>query len=165
MHNPERILAEYVKPEMTVLDIGPGMGFWTLPMARLVGPRGKVIAVDVQEKMLAGLMRRAQKAGISDHIETRLCQAERLNLQGLAGSVDFALAFAVVHEVPDACSLLSEIHTALRPGRRLLISEPTGHVTDLAFAETLAAAEKAGFVLVARPDIARSRSAVLEKRK
>ena len=46
IHNPDQILASYVTGGMTVLDIGPGMGFFTLPLARMVGPGGKVIGVD-----------------------------------------------------------------------------------------------------------------------
>jgi ubiquinone/menaquinone biosynthesis C-methylase UbiE len=49
---------------MTVLAPGPGMGFFTIPLARLVGPSGRVIAVDLQPKMIESLKRRASKAGV-----------------------------------------------------------------------------------------------------
>ena len=51
LEEPEKLIGPFVKEGMTVVDYGCGMGFFTLPMARLVGPGGKVIAVDVQEKM------------------------------------------------------------------------------------------------------------------
>jgi len=54
-HDPERLLGPYVKLGMTVADIGCGMGYFTLGLARLTGPEGKVIAVDLQERMLAAL--------------------------------------------------------------------------------------------------------------
>ena len=71
--NPVKILSPYVGSGMTVLDIGPGMGFFTLPMARLVGPAGKVVCADVQPKMLDALRRRAAEAGLADRIDARVC--------------------------------------------------------------------------------------------
>src|SRR5512136_1936243 len=99
---PDQILAPYVGEGMVVLEPGCGMGFFTLDLARIVGPRGRVVAVDVQERMLAGLRRRAGKAGLSDRIEARLAQPETLGVADLVGLVDVALALHVVHEVPDA---------------------------------------------------------------
>ena len=64
VHDPAAILPPFVTAGMTVLEPGPGMGFFTLELARLVGPRGKVVAVDVQPRMLSGLRRRAAKAGL-----------------------------------------------------------------------------------------------------
>ena len=52
VYDPRSILGAYVKPGMTALDIGCAMGFFSLPLARLAGPRGKIICVDLQEKML-----------------------------------------------------------------------------------------------------------------
>jgi ubiquinone/menaquinone biosynthesis C-methylase UbiE len=50
--NPERILKDYVKEGMTVLDIGCGPGFFSVAMATMVGETGKVIAADIQDGML-----------------------------------------------------------------------------------------------------------------
>ena len=58
---PEKILAPFVSEGMTALDIGPGMGYFSLPMAQMVGPGGKVLCVDVQEKMLRSLGSRAAR--------------------------------------------------------------------------------------------------------
>lgn len=63
--DPRKILAPFVSEGMTVLEPGPGMGFFTLELARAVGPKGRVVAVDVQAKMLAALERRARRAGLS----------------------------------------------------------------------------------------------------
>jgi 2-polyprenyl-3-methyl-5-hydroxy-6-metoxy-1,4-benzoquinol methylase len=57
--DPVGILSSYVHESMTVLEPGPGMGFFTIPLARLVGNAGRVIAVDMQPKMIKGLKRRA----------------------------------------------------------------------------------------------------------
>lgn len=62
--NPGKVLAPYVREGMTVLEPGRGMGFFTLELARLVGPSGRVVAVDIQPRMLAGLRRRAARAGL-----------------------------------------------------------------------------------------------------
>ncbi len=70
---PEKILGPYVKPGMKILEVGPGMGFFSLPMARLVGGTGRIVCIDLQEKMLHHLRRRAVKANLQSRIETRLC--------------------------------------------------------------------------------------------
>src|SRR5512144_604865 len=70
--NPTSILAPYLRPGMTVIETGPGMGFFTLDIARLAGNSGRVIAIDVQPKMLSGLRRRARRAGVLDRIDLRL---------------------------------------------------------------------------------------------
>ena len=72
VQDPARMLKPFVRVGMTVLEPGPGMGFFTLELARLVGPEGRVIAVDVQPQMIAGLRRRAERAGLIDRIDIRL---------------------------------------------------------------------------------------------
>jgi len=156
--NPITVLGPHVTRGMTVLDVGCAMGFFTLDLARLVGPNGRVIAVDLQARMLRTLAKRAKRQGVADRIETRLCMDDDLGIDDLAGAVDFALAFAVAHEVPDQARLLDQIRRGLRPGARLLLSEPAGHVDEQEFRETVEAAERAGFEIVERPSIRRSRS-------
>jgi 2-polyprenyl-3-methyl-5-hydroxy-6-metoxy-1,4-benzoquinol methylase len=160
---PEDVLTPHVQGGMTVMDVGCAMGFFSLPMAKLVGPGGRVVCVDLQERMIRSLRKRASRAGLCDRIETRVCSASSLGIQDLASKVDFALAYAVVHEVPDAAGLLAQIHDAVAPGGRLLIAEPRGHVPEQAFGATVAAAEKAGLSVIDRPDIKRSRTVLLEK--
>lgn len=85
-----------------MLEPGPGMGFFTIPLARLVGASGRVMAVDLQPKMIANLKPCAAKANLLDRIDARVTSIDTLCLADLAGKVDFTLAFAVVHEFPDA---------------------------------------------------------------
>ena len=73
---PRVILAPFVSEGMLVLEPGCGMGFFTIELARLVGPHGKVLAVDLQPRMLAGLQRRARRAGVESRIETRLASCD-----------------------------------------------------------------------------------------
>ncbi len=163
LQNPRTILQPFVRDGMLVLEPGCGMGFFTLELARLVGPRGRVVAVDVQPKMLAGLVRRARKAGLDQRIETRRAEARGMQVEDLAGIVDFALAFAVVHELPDEARFFREVHTTLRKGGKLLLAEPKGHVKRIGFEGTIHAAEQAGFRPMDQPSIRWSRTAVLER--
>jgi ubiquinone/menaquinone biosynthesis C-methylase UbiE len=163
MHNPDAILAPYVREGMTVLDFGCAMGFFSIPLARMVGANGKVICVDMQEKMLKRLEKRARKAGASNRMEIRLCDQHSLGLQEFAGRIDFALAFAVVHEVPDPPRLFGELAGVLKPGGRLFMAEPKGHVREDDFAHTVTVAEEQAFTVVERPKIRRSWAVMLTK--
>jgi len=165
VQNPKKLLGPYVGEEMTVLDIGCAMGFFSLPMARMVGPNGKVICVDLQEKMIAALEKRARKAGLSDRIETRLCQPNSLGLDDLEGEINFALASAIVHEVPDPSMFFSEISAAMKSAGSVLVAEPSGRVSEEDFEISIFIAERNGFKVIARPQISRSRVVLLEKRE
>src|SRR5271157_4508110 len=113
--DPVRVVAPFVREGMTVLEPGPGMGFFTLELARLVGPSGRVVAVDLQPRMLSVLRRRARRRRLQDRVETRLASEDGMRLADLAGRVDFALAFAMVHEVPDAGRFFGEVAAAVKP--------------------------------------------------
>lgn len=160
--NPETIVFPYCKPGMRVLEIGPGMGFFSLPMAEKIGSSGKIFCVDVQEKMLRTLRRKVLQRKLDHRVELRLCSEASLEVHDLNGTIDFALAFAVVHEVPDPDFLLDEIAASLRPGGILLIAEPRGHVDGTAFAELIHRAETHGFRITASPNIRGSHAALLK---
>ena len=162
-HDPHRILSPLVAEGMTVLEPGPGMGFFTLELARLVGPAGRVVAVDVQPRMLAALRRRAERRRLHDRIETRQASGESLGIADLAGRVDFVLAFAMVHEVPDRPRFFAEVTAGLKPGGRILLAEPRGHVSEELFAKFLQLAAASGLREASRPVIASTRSAVLTR--
>ena len=161
--SPEALLGSYLRPGMTVLEPGPGMGYFTLPMARMVGPTGRIVAVDIQPRMFASLHRRARKAGLLDRVETRLVQPDRMAIDDLLGTVDFALAFAVVHEMPSPAAFFREAAAALKSGSLLFFAEPAGHVTAKAFEGELTAAKAAGLAEIGRPSIRRTIAAVLKK--
>jgi ubiquinone/menaquinone biosynthesis C-methylase UbiE len=161
--DPVEILSPYVRAGMTVLEPGPGMGFFTIPLARLVGPSGRVIAVDLQPKMIESLKRRAAKADVLDRIDARVTSAETMGLGDLEGTVDFTLAFAMVHEFPDAKYFFAEVARASKQNARVLLAEPRGHVRDDAFATELAAVAATGLSVSERPAIKRSQAALLFK--
>ncbi len=160
LHDPERILSPYVRPAMTAMDIGCGMGLFSIAMARLVGAEGRVIAVDIQPQMLSVLARRARAAGVGDRIQTHRSEATRV---GVAGPVDFALAFYSAHELGDLRAFLVEMHACVRPEGRLLIVEPRGHVSARRFADTVSCATAVGWLERTRPRVRLSRAVVLEK--
>jgi ubiquinone/menaquinone biosynthesis C-methylase UbiE len=147
LESPDKILSPYVREGMTVLEPGCAMGFFTLPLARMVGPAGRVVAIDLQEKMLARLERRAKRAGLEERVETRLCNKHSLGIDDLEGRVDFAAAIHLVHEVPDKGLFFKELWQSLKPGSSLLMIEPRGHVSATQLDKTSAQAEEAGFVL------------------
>jgi SAM-dependent methyltransferase len=161
--DPAKLLAAYVTEGMTILEPGPGMGFFTLELARRAGSKGRVVAIDIQPRMLAGLKRRTSRAGVGDRVQTRLAMSNSLGIGDLAGTVDFALAFAMVHELPETGSFFQEVAAALKPGAVLLLAEPTGHVKAGEFDAELSAAARAGLVEVERPRIGSSRAALLRK--
>jgi len=158
---PEEILRPYVWSGMTVLEPGPGMGFFTLPLAQMIGESGRVVAVDIQPRMLSALRRRAAKAGLIQRIETRQALPDSLGVADLAGAVDLVLAVAVVHEMPSAEAFFSEAAAVLKPGGRVLFVEPAGHVTPERFAGELTAARTCGLVEVDRLQVRRSQAVLL----
>ena len=92
------------------------MGFFTLELAGLVGPSGHIIAVDAQPQMIAGLRRRARRAGLLDRIDARVVPPTSMGLSDVEGAIDFVLAFAVVHEMPGPSPFFSQAVGALKPG-------------------------------------------------
>lgn len=140
------------------------MGFFTLELAQRVGPNGRVIAVDVQPRMIAGLKRRLAKAELLHRVDARLAPANSMGLSDLHGDVDFTLAMAVVHETPGAGWFFDQVANAMKPGGNLLLAEPSGHVTEAVFQAELNAAARAGFVVAERPAVRRSLAALLQRR-
>jgi ubiquinone/menaquinone biosynthesis C-methylase UbiE len=158
---PSRILRPYVREGMLVLEPGCGMGFFTLDLMRMVGPQGRVVAIDLQEKMLSGLRRRAAHAGLERRLETRLARRDRLGIGDLVGQVDLVLAFYVVHELAEPAAFFAEVAAALKPDAAVLLVEPPLHVSRAAFEAQLALAEHAGLRVVERPRIGPNHVALL----
>jgi len=140
IHPADKMLGRYVKEGMTALDFGCGFGHFSLGMARLTGPSGRVIAADVQPQMLKKTAKRAVKHGLCN-IETHLCGH---NSTGIDAEPDFILMSCSLHETPDTESTLREMFTLLKPAGKMLVLEPGGHGVD--FETEIKAALDTGFV-------------------
>ena len=161
--NPDTILAPLARPGMTAIDIGCGMGFFSLPLAGMVGEAGRVVCVDVQQKMLSVLGRRARRKGLSEIIECRLASQEALSIADLEDQADLVLAIHGLHETAYPRRFLTSCFEVLRPGGKMLVLEPKGHVSDGDFGATVRMALEVGFVEAEHEDLKKSRAVVLEK--
>jgi len=162
LNNPNRILRPLLTPGMTALDVGCGVGYFTIPMARLVGGAGHVIAVDVQPEMLAVMQANASKASFGN-ITAHQCDATTLGIGEWAGTVDFAMLFYMLHEANDPAGLIAEVYHALKPGGKLLFAEPVMHVDAPGFARSASLFTQAGLQRLGTPRIPISRAAVFQK--
>jgi len=160
LHNPERILGGYIAKGATVIDIGCGNGYFTIPMAKMVGQDGSVIAVDIQQKMLELVMRYAGRESLQSHIEPHRCTSEKI---GIRKQVDFALAFYMVHEIPDTSALFNELTTILKKDAYFLLVEPKIHVSLAKFKKTIRHANEAGLIEHSAPKIRMSRAIILKR--
>jgi predicted methyltransferase len=111
---PERVLDALKIPKgATVVDLGAGNGYFTLRLARRVGPGGKVLAVDIQEEMLGLLRQRARAAGL-DNIEPVLATDKNPGLP--PKSVDLVLLVDVYHEISQPQAVMQAVRESLYPG-------------------------------------------------
>jgi 2-polyprenyl-3-methyl-5-hydroxy-6-metoxy-1,4-benzoquinol methylase len=148
---------------MSTVDVVCAMGFFSLPLAQMVGASGRVVCVDVQERMLATLERRARRKGLEHIIETRLATQEDLGLEDLEGKADLLLAIHVLHETAFPRRFLIRCLETLRPGGKLLVIEPRGHVSEEDFEKSRTLAMEVGFSDCESRDLKRSRKFVMAK--
>jgi len=160
---PEKVLKDYVKEGMTVLDVGCGEGFYSIRMARLVGPQGRVVCVDTRAEAIESLKERAAEAELLPLIEPRVCSEEDLAIADVAHRIDFAVGVYVVHHATDAVRLMRDVYRALRPGGTFLVIEPRHHASARECEATEAAAREAGFAIAGHPKLRRDWSVSLEK--
>lgn len=149
VESPDKLVLPLLKPDHRVLELGPGLGFFTLPVARALQATGKVVCVDVQEAMLERLGKRLAKRGLRERVELRACSQSDLGLADERACCDLALAMHVLHETPDPAGTVRVLASCLKPGGRLLMVEPPGHCSPAVWQEENVAAEQAG--LVRRP--------------
>ena len=160
LQNPYKIVAPYVKEGMIVLDVGCGPGFFSIEMAKLVGPGGKVISADLQEGMLRELGNKIRGTELEERIKRVKCDQDKINV---SDTVEFILAFYMVHEVPDKNSFFKQLFSVLsKQGQFLLIEPKLFHVSQREFEVTTRVAENNGFRIHPGPRLLLSWSAVLK---
>jgi len=160
VHNPEKMLKKYIKEGDTAVDIGCGMGFFSIGMAKMVGEKGRVISVDLQEKMLKRVMFRAEQKGLLSRITLHKCSSDKL---GVNEQADFALGFWMVHEVRNKDAFFNEIVTFLKPGAHFLVVEPRMHVTESYFRKITDIAAEAGLKSCSEEKVGLSRAILFIK--
>jgi len=160
IHNPEKMLEKFIKEGDTVVDIGCGMGYFSIGMAKMVGAKGRVISVDLQEKMLKRVSHRAQQKGFLSRITLHKCSSDKL---GVNEQADFALGFWMVHEVRNKDAFFSQIVAFLKPGARFLLVEPKIHVKEPYFRKITDIAVKAGLKQCSEEKIGLSRAMLFVK--
>ncbi len=159
LQNPKKILKPYIKEGMRVLDFGCGPGFFSLALAQMVGETGRVIAVDLQEGMLQKINDKIKGTELEERITLHKCEEDKIALNE---TVDFVLAFYVLHEVPDQQRLFNELNLLAKPNGKLLIVEPPFHVSKKGFSDTIKKATAAGFTEVERPKVLFNKAVVLK---
>ncbi|MFH0736781.1 MAG: class I SAM-dependent methyltransferase [bacterium] len=157
--NPQKILSPYINLGMKVLDVGCGPGFFSVEIAKMVGEKGKVYSVDLQEGMLDKIRAKIKGTKLERIISTVKCEDGKINVPE---KVDFILAFYMVHEVPNKDVFFELLKNLLEEKGKFLIVEPKFfHVTKSEFSLTLEKAKKAGFKTYPGPKLPFSFSAIL----
>ncbi|HTS51077.1 MAG TPA: class I SAM-dependent methyltransferase [Bryobacteraceae bacterium] len=119
-HPDQALQAIGIRRGMVVADVGAGSGVMTFKMAKLVGPSGKVYAVDIQPQMLEILQTRAQRDKVTN-VQTVLDTVSDPKLP--AGAIDLILLVDVYHEFSQPQAMLDHMREALKPNGRLVLLE------------------------------------------
>lgn len=130
-----------------VLELGPGPGAFTVEAARRTEPGGRLVAVDIQPRMIAAVEKRVEEAGLTN-VETHVASAYELPLED--GSVDRAFLVTVLPEIPDRQRALAELHRVLKPDGVLSITEEFLDPDYPRAQTTIQRAQSAGFELEER---------------
>ena len=119
---PPELMAEKhgVRAGMTVLEIGPGNGRYSVAAAQLIGPMGWLHAIDIEPKMIERVRQRAAEAGITN-IDARV--ADAYNLPYPDDFFDAIYMITVTGEIPEPVRAFREFHRVLKPGATLAVSE------------------------------------------
>ncbi len=136
-----------IKPGMTVLDLGCGSGAFTTFVARAVGEKGKVYAVDIQPAMLRQLEHKLARPENQDIKNIELKPASAYHLPFEDGSLDLVYMVTVLPEVPDTGKALREIKRVLKPGGILAVTEWLPDPDYPLRATTIKTGRSEGFVL------------------
>ncbi len=135
------------EPGERLLEVGPGTGYYALPVAEWLRPDGTLEVLDIQEEMLDHTLARAGERGI-DNVVPTLADARQMPYD--EGSFDGAYLVTVLGEIPDQHAALRELRRVLAPGARLVVGELFGDPHYVTFGKLRERAEAAGFELERR---------------
>jgi ubiquinone/menaquinone biosynthesis C-methylase UbiE len=162
LQNPHKILKPYISEGMTVLDLGCGVGFFSIEIAKMLRDSGKVIAADLQEGMLEKVNKKIKGTELERRITIHKCKEETI---GVTEIVDFVLVFYMIHEVPNQDNLLRELKSILKPEGKIYIIEPKFHVSKKSFEEMINKIKDIGFEIIERPKVFFSRTVLFTNKK
>lgn len=111
------------RPGERILEVGPGVGYYTLDMAEWVGPEGKIEIFDLQQEFLDHTTSRAGERGLANVVPT---QGDATALPYEDASMDAVVLTAVLGEIPDPVAALRQIKRVLKPSGRLVVGELFG---------------------------------------
>ena len=118
---PEHVLDVLgVKEGMTVADVGAGSGYFTVRIGKRIGPRGRVLATDLQPEMLALLRTNVAKANLTNVAAVLTTESDAKLPQK---ELDLVLMVDVYHELPQPAATLAQVRAALRPEGRIALVE------------------------------------------
>jgi ubiquinone/menaquinone biosynthesis C-methylase UbiE len=123
-----------------VLEVGPGTGYYSLPVARWLGPNGRLDVLDIQQEMVDHTLRRASAEGIANLVGER---GDAREMPYEDSSFDAAYLVTVLGEIPDQSAALRELRRVVKPGGRIVVGELFGDphmVTFRALSDRAAAA-------------------------
>jgi ubiquinone/menaquinone biosynthesis C-methylase UbiE len=111
----QRLKFAGLKPGARVLELGCGPGFWTLPIAKIVGPQGGVFALDVSSEMLCSLTQQSLPGNIC------AVQSELPSIPLSNGWAEFIWLAFIFHEVEPPANLATQLFRVARPGTRVAV--------------------------------------------
>ncbi|MFN2217599.1 MAG: class I SAM-dependent methyltransferase [Anaerolineae bacterium] len=109
-----------LEPGMTVLEVGPGNGTYTLGAAQRIGADGRLVTVDIEPRMIERVRQRVAAAGVVN-VEAKV--ADVCDLPFDDGTFDVVTMIAVIGEIPEPVRALQEFHRVLAPAGTLVFSE------------------------------------------
>lgn len=160
--NPQKILRPYIKEGMVVLDLGCGPGFFSIEIAKLLNQSGTVICADLQDGMLDSVRQKIKGSDNENLFLLHKCNGDAINV---SLSVDFVLAFYMIHEVPDQVRLFEELKSILTSQGQILIIEPKFHVSRESFNAMIDTLNAIGFEVIENPKVFFSRSILVSNKK